>query len=151
MDGISSFLLTTRQRCVHAMPQAVCIRVFAIAVCCFWTSGLFAQDIKLPPRTVDDIIKVLDKAAAYDQEFLEAKQWAAKTPPEGASAEALNTFYITRSEAFAGKPAALKLGSVVQALPVTMPASPAKPSRQRRSSMPCAKAMPRPCKALNAT
>lgn len=73
------------------------------------TAGSFAEEIKAPPRTVDDIIKVLDKASAYDSEFLEAKKWTARTPPDPASNEELNTFYITRSEAFA------KLGQIESA------------------------------------
>jgi CHAT domain-containing protein len=77
------------------------LRIFSSALLFLWLSHALADDIKLPPRTVDDIIKVLDKSAAYDQEFLEARKWAAETPPEQGSPEELNTFYITRSEAFA--------------------------------------------------
>ncbi len=72
----------------------------------FLLCSTFADEIKAPPRTVDDIIKVLDKASAYDAEFLEAKKWASLSPPSSTSLEELNTFYITRSEAFA------KLGQI---------------------------------------
>jgi CHAT domain-containing protein len=72
----------------------------------FLVFSSLADEAKAPPRTVDDIIKVLDKASAYDAEFLEAKKWASLSPPNSTSLEELNTFYITRSEAFA------KLGQI---------------------------------------
>lgn len=80
--------------------------LFALA---FLVSSSIADEIKVPPRTVHDIIKVLDKASAYDAEFLEAKKWTARLPPENATNEELNTFYITRGESFA------KLGKIHEA------------------------------------
>ena len=79
------------------------VSFFALVFLVFSTS---ADEIKAPPRTVDDIIRVLDKASEYEAEFLEAKKWASLPPPDTTSLDALNTFYITRSEAFA------KLGQI---------------------------------------
>ncbi len=67
------------------------------------------EEIKVPPRTVEDIIKVLDKSLIFDQEFVEAKKWISRTVPETESTEDLNTFYVTRSEAYA------KLGQIENA------------------------------------
>ena len=79
-----------------------------VAICLHAFTSM-ADEIKVPPRTVDDIIKVLDKSSQYEAEFIEAKKWTSKLPPESASPEVLNTFYVTRSEAYA------KLGQVESA------------------------------------
>jgi len=83
--------------------------ILLLAAICLHALTSIADEIKAPPRTVDDVIKVLDKSSQYDAEFIDAKKWISKLPPEGASFEALNTFYITRSEAYA------KLGQVENA------------------------------------
>jgi len=55
-----------------------------VAICLHAFTSM-ADEIKVPPRTVDDIIKVLDKSSQYEAEFIEAKKWTSKLPPESAS------------------------------------------------------------------
>lgn len=75
--------------------------ILLLATICLHALTSMADEIKAPPRTVDDVIKILDKSKEYDTEFAEAKKWASQSAPENATPELLNKFYITRSEAYA--------------------------------------------------
>lgn len=63
--------------------------------------GHSANEIKAPPRTIDDILKVIQKNAIEVDSLKDAKRWIARDIPDSASDAEKNNFYFSRAEAFA--------------------------------------------------
>jgi len=67
-------------------------------------------NVKAPPRTIDDIVRVLDRKTADADPLVDARNMVAKEVPKSASTEEMNLFFRNRSEAYA------RLGDIDKAI-----------------------------------
>lgn len=59
------------------------------------------DELKVPPRTIDDILKVIQQSKGFEVQLAESRSWIEREAPLSASPEALNKFYVNRAEAYA--------------------------------------------------